>query len=219
MIAKIEITGRLIVKTGLHIGGTSEFAAIGALDSPVVRDVISGYPMIPGSSIKGKIRSLLAKNCGDGHIPEKASQDREEIVRIFGGGGEKKKSSRFLFTDMVQSNVEELEEQGVDSPTEIKFENNIGRLSAVATPRQIERVIRGSEFKLQIIYNAENKEEIVDDFQLLSDGLKLLTYDYLGGSGSRGYGKIAIENLYADAVCGDIDDILLEECRHILKEV
>lgn len=219
MTAKIEITGKLLVKTGMHIGGTSEFAAIGALDSPVVRDVISGYPLIPGSSIKGKIRALLAKNCKTGHAPEKAGQDREEVIRIFGGGGEKMRNSRFLFSDMIQSNVKVLEEMGIDSPTEIKFENTINRLSAVASPRQIERVIRGSEFEIQIIYNVENEEEVEADFRLFSEGLKLLTYDYLGGSGSRGYGKVGFEDLDVDIVCGNIEDSLLEKCRTILKEV
>ena len=49
MYAKIEITGTVEVKTGMHIGGSSSFAAIGAVDSPVIKDVRSGLPMIPGS--------------------------------------------------------------------------------------------------------------------------------------------------------------------------
>ena len=57
MISKIEITSELEVLTGMHIGGTNEFAAIGAIDSPVVRDVISRLPMIPGSTLKGKMRN------------------------------------------------------------------------------------------------------------------------------------------------------------------
>lgn len=61
MYAKIKISGDIVVKTGMHIGGSSAFAAIGAVDSPVVRDVKSNLPMIPGSSLKGKMRSLLAK--------------------------------------------------------------------------------------------------------------------------------------------------------------
>lgn len=60
MISKIEITSELEVLTGMHIGGTNEFAAIGAIDSPVVRDVISRLPMIPGSTLKGKENSYVA---------------------------------------------------------------------------------------------------------------------------------------------------------------
>lgn len=61
MYAKIQITGVIEVKTGMHIGGSSAFAAIGAVDSPVIKDVRSNQPMIPGSSLKGKMRTLLAK--------------------------------------------------------------------------------------------------------------------------------------------------------------
>ena len=61
MLAKIEISGTLEVVTGLHIGGSSAFSAIGAVDSPVVKDTRTNQPMIPGSSLKGKMRSLLAK--------------------------------------------------------------------------------------------------------------------------------------------------------------
>ena len=61
MLAKIEISGTLEVVTGMHIGGSSAFSAIGAVDSPVVKDTRTNQPMIPGSSFKGKMRSLLAK--------------------------------------------------------------------------------------------------------------------------------------------------------------
>ena len=61
MYAKIRINGDILVKTGMHIGGSSAFAAIGAVDSPIVRDVRSNLPLLPGSSLKGKMRSLLAK--------------------------------------------------------------------------------------------------------------------------------------------------------------
>lgn len=61
MFAKLEITGTLEVLTGMHIGGSSAFAAIGAVDSPVIRDTLSDMPMIPGSSLKGKLRTLLAQ--------------------------------------------------------------------------------------------------------------------------------------------------------------
>lgn len=60
MYTKLEITGTLEVLTGMHIGGSSAFAAIGAVDSPVIRDALSDRPMIPGSSLRGKLRTLLA---------------------------------------------------------------------------------------------------------------------------------------------------------------
>ena len=59
--AKIKITGEIRLETGLHIGTSNAFAAIGAMDSPVIKDPITNLPIIPGSSIKGKMRTLLAK--------------------------------------------------------------------------------------------------------------------------------------------------------------
>lgn len=62
MYGKILIKYKMTVLTGMHIGGSSTFSAIGAVDSPVVRDRLSGeQPMLPGSSLKGKIRTLLAR--------------------------------------------------------------------------------------------------------------------------------------------------------------
>ena len=81
MYAKIKIFGDLYVKTGMHIGGSSAFAAIGAVDSPVIRDTRSSLPMIPGSSLKGKMRSLLAKEF-NGQVVEPVQRKRksEEVV-------------------------------------------------------------------------------------------------------------------------------------------
>ena len=74
MYTKIQITGTIEVLTGMHIGGSSAFAAIGAVDSPVIKDVLSGCPMIPGSSLKGKMRTLLAKEYNES-VADKPDQD------------------------------------------------------------------------------------------------------------------------------------------------
>ena len=85
MFAKIEITGEIEVVSGLHIGASDAFAAIGAIDSPVIRDVYSDFPMIPGSSLKGKIRSLLSKAYPNPNVIEKtADDDSDNILRLFG---------------------------------------------------------------------------------------------------------------------------------------
>lgn len=225
MYSKLEITGIIEISTGLHIGGSSAFAAIGAVDSPVIRDVISDRPMIPGSSLKGKIRTLLANEFDDDpHVDP--SDDNPCILRIFGSskkekGGERIPQSRFIFRDTVLSEEEmnSLRDIGVNSATEVKFENSINRLTAVANPRQIERVIRGTKFDLSIIYNLENGSEAEQDIQMLAKGLKMLEYDYLGGSGSRGYGKVKFKDLKVEPVVGEIDEKLLEKCREALAEV
>ena len=133
MYAKIQISGDILVKTGMHIGGSGAFAAIGAVDSPVVKDVKTNLPMIPGSSLKGKMRSLLAKEFNEQITEPKG--DHERISRLFGSSEKNKiKRSRLLFSDMVLANEQELREAGLQSMTEVKFENSISRLTAVANP-------------------------------------------------------------------------------------
>ncbi|MGN0536970.1 MAG: type III-A CRISPR-associated RAMP protein Csm3 [Acutalibacteraceae bacterium] len=208
MFAKILIHGKLEVVTGMHIGTGGDYAAIGAVDSPVVRDVITNLPMIPGSTLKGKIRSLLVKE----YCPksEKPQNDSELIKRMFGGdfGNDIKKTGRFIFSDSILSNFEDLKKKSIDNPTEVKFENLIQRFTGVANPRQIERVIRGSQFDINIIYElTENctEDEAREDFETLADGLHFLTYDYLGGSGTRGYGKVKFKKISAETVVGECD--------------
>lgn len=218
MFAKLELTGKIEVVSGLHIGASDAFSAIGAIDSPVIRDAYSDMPMIPGSSLKGKIRALLSKRYPNG-MEHTANDDVEEILRLFGSSNKKKlRSSRLIFADTVMENWEELKRYGVQSATEAKFENSIDRMTAVANPRQIERVVRGAKFPLSIVYNAEQEEEILEDLQLLKEGMMLLEYDYLGGNGSRGYGKIRFSDLEIHIVVGDIPKETLESSQRIFME-
>mgnify|MGYP000364516821 FL=1 len=164
------------------------------------------------------MRSLLAKEFNEQITEPKG--DHERISRLFGSSEKNKiKRSRLLFSDMVLANEQELREAGLQSMTEVKFENSISRLTAVANPRQIERVVRGSVFELDLIYEMENEQEFIEDMQTLAEGMKLLQYDYLGGSGSRGYGKIQFNNVHAEGVIGNVDNILIDKCNEILKEV
>ena len=217
MYAKIQITGKLEVVTGMHIGGSSAFAAIGAVDSPVIKDSRENLPMIPGSSLKGKMRTLLAKEYNE-TVAAKPDEDNERIVRLFGSAKKGNiKRIRIHIADMVMANADEFRQRGTQSLTEIKFENTINRLTAVANPRQIERVIRGSEFALDMIYEVEEESEIVEDLSMLAEGMKLLQYDYLGGHGSRGYGKVRFKDVQADTVVGELDEKLQQEIDQIFQ--
>lgn len=219
MLAKIEITGTIILKTGMHIGASEAFAAIGAIDSPVARDPVSGMPYIPGSSLKGKMRSLLAKAYNTKRLSDKRDDDEEMIKRLFGCSKNidgNPQPSRLIFSDSILNNMEDLKKKGLSTPTEAKEENTINPLTAVANPRQIERVVKGAEFPLYIIYNAMDTDTIEEDFKLLADGIKLLQYDYIGGHGSRGYGRIEIKDLNLSCVIGDLEDDILDKCAEII---
>ena len=194
----------------MHIGGGSAFAAIGAVDSSVIKDTQSKLPMIPGSSLKGKMRTLLAKRYNDRIV--EPDNDAPEIIRVFGSAKKgQTHPSRIIVADMIMSNSEELHKKEINSMTEVKFENTISRQTAVANPRQIERVIRGAQFDLDIIYEVEAVDEILSDMRLVAEGMKLLQYDYLGGHGSRGYGKVKFNDVCADVVVGDVDDEIMTE--------
>lgn len=224
MYSKIQINGVLEVVTGMHIGGSSAFSAIGAVDSPVIKDVRTDKPMVPGSSLKGKLRTLLSKKYNP-IVQAKADDDAECIKRVFGSakkdGNGKVMPSKILISDMFVINEKELRNRGLQNLTEVKFENSINRATAVANPRQIERAIKGLQFGVDIIYEVENgkEDEIEEDIKIIAEALQMLQYDYLGGSGSRGYGKVKFHELSAENVVGEIDADIMERVNNILQEI
>ena len=223
MYSKIQITGVLETKTGMHIGGSSAFSAIGAVDSPVIKDVRNGKPMVPGSSLKGKIRTLLAKKYNEAVV--NPDNDAECIRRGFGSAKKDKDNkvhaSKIIVSDMFLLNEDEIRNRGIESFTEVKFENSINRATAVANPRQIERAIKGLQFGIDMIYEVENgkEDEVIDDIKLLAEGMKMLEYDYLGGSGSRGYGKVQFFDMTAKIVIGALDDSVVAEVNEVLAQI
>ncbi|NLZ58998.1 MAG: type III-A CRISPR-associated RAMP protein Csm3 [Corynebacterium sp.] len=223
MFSKLEITGEITLVTGMHIGASDNFSAIGAIDSPVIKDILSGLPIIPGSSLKGKMRSLLARQYNDDPLTE-YDNDNERIARLFGTSRDRKtknpQRSRLIFADMIMSNLGDIKKQGVETATEAKEENSISRATGVANPRVLERTIRGAKFPLTIVYDADDMNQIEEDFAMIADGLRLLQFDYIGGHGSRGYGKISISDLRVEVVAGkNVDDAVIEKCNALVKEV
>lgn len=205
MYGKILIKCTMTILTGMHVGGSSAFSAIGAVDSPVIRDSLTGQPMLPGSSLKGKMRTLLAKAIKNHYITQECDSDPEELKRLFGSSGnarrnENPKAARLQFADAFLTNADSLKKRG--GLTEVKFENTINRLTAVANPRQIERVVRGSEFGVSLVYDMEDADQIMPDFDNITRGLKLLSMDYLGGHGSRGYGRVAFSGFEVEVKDG-----------------
>jgi len=198
---KLIITGTIKLITGLHIGNTSETLKIGGQDNPVIKDK-TGMVFIPGSSLKGKIRSLLEIS---GYSRKKyySNQDGKpcdcgdcEICKIFGPHESKniKEPRRVIVRDgyIKVKDMNELYEK-----LETKAENTIDRVRGTTAKggiRITERVCAGAEFDYEVIFNIYKKEDkkLIDIFLT---GMKLLEDDYLGGSGSRGYGKIKFKNL------------------------
>lgn len=195
MYGKILITCSLVVRTGLHIGGSGIFSPIGAVDSPVIRDPLTRQPIVPGSSLKGKLRTLLVRSesYGKGNGIEKlpkVDEDPGNILRLF-GCAQPVRRSRLQFSDCFVTNAEKM---GVAGLTEVKTENAINRATSVANPRQIERVNPGVEFGVRIVYDIMDEAEMKEDLTLLAKGMKLLQLDYLGGHGSRGSGRVSFRD-------------------------
>ena len=191
MAGKLLIECELVTVTGMHIGGNDSFSAIGAVNSPVIRDAYTGRPIVPGSSLKGKLRSLLARSLAKDieKMPD-FDNDDEKIKRLFGSSSPVK-AARCQFADCFIINYDDMKHVGL---TEIKTENTIKRSDSSATPRQIERVIPGVKFGVRITYNTVNPQETEEDLKLLAKGLKILEMDYLGGNGSRGSGRVSFRN-------------------------
>lgn len=198
LLAKVIIRAKLTVKTGLHIGGSSDYAPIGAVDSVFVRDPLTKQPVIPGSSVKGKMRTLLAKTRNKMGIGSSPDNDEKVVLRLFGSAQKGNiLFSRLQFSDSFvnQTSMEQFSRLDTDTYLgEVKFENTINRATGGATPRQIERVPAGMQFDFQLVYNLEKIEDFDEDMTVLQDGFRLLQLDYLGGHGSRGYGRVAFSH-------------------------
>ena len=213
MYGKILIQCKLVVCTGMHIGDSSAFSAIGAVDSQVVRDPLTGLPIVPGSSLKGKLRTLLARSLsGDiQHMPSH-DHDDEKIKRLFGSSSPVQ-ASRLQFSDCFVSNVAEMRRVGI---TEVKAENGISRADSVANPRFIERVSRGTTFDVKIVYEIIDDAQTVEDLALLAKGMKLLQLDYLGGHGTRGSGRVSLRDFEIIPFEAEIN---AEELKALFQEV
>lgn len=196
---KLIINANLNILSGLHIGSSSDFAPIGAVDATVIRDSVTNQPIIPGSSIKGKLRYLGAR-MQSGVILKDISDEAMILKRLYGSSSNDEEgiiNSRLQFFDLKlkEESVNKLKKANLDLPfTEVKFENTINRLTAIAMPRQLERVPAGSVFNFKLVYNIEDLNELDEDMKFLANSFEILEADYLGGHGTRGYGRVSFDN-------------------------
>lgn len=191
---KIRLQTTITLLTGLHIGGSKDNVEIGGIDSPVIKLATKkGQPYIPGSSLKGKMRCLLEQSAGATEVGADA-----EVNKLFGFAGKKEdtRPSKVIVRDAMLSekSATELEKcDNLDMPyTENKYENVIDRVKGVAEhPRQIERVPAGAVFNVEMIINVwDDDNDGTELLAMLTKAMNMLENDFLGGSGSRGYGQI-----------------------------
>jgi len=208
--SKIFVKGNIKALTGFHIGGNSVGMAIGGADSVVVRNPLDNAPYIPGSSLRGKMRSLLERARGpEGGNAEEggfslnnegdalAGKDPNTLLgQLFGVAAENeaKGPTRLIVRDahITEDSLKELEgAPNTDMPmTEVKTEIWIDRITSAAMPRQIERVPAGTEFGFEFIVTVLDGDDKLKLLNLVYEGMRLVEADTLGGSGSRGYGQV-----------------------------
>lgn len=221
LLGRVILRGDIRAITGLRIGGAAGSLSIGNVDLPVIRDAMSGKPYIPGSSLKGKMRSLTEKLTG---APQNASIGKDVKIHVAGSEHEYATywvnplfgvpgaldfqipaPNRLIVRDvpLSKASAERLEAAKTDLPySEIKWEAAIDRVTSAASPRQIERVPADAVFApMELVLSLYLPDDVAFWGRLLTS-LSLVQDDYLGGHGSRGSGKVAFENLKVECRAG-----------------
>ena len=211
-----KITGKIVVKTGLHIGAGNDKVEIGGMDNPIIRNPLTREPYIPGSSLKGKMRSLIEWKEGvlvntDGK-PCSCGRADCKVCRVFGSANKSSTKveskdrgpTRLIVRDAVLSNDWAQKFRDGKAIVEEKAENSLNRITAEANPRPIERVVPGVEFDFEFSYRViDTKDNGATDEkyfnEVVLESLRMLQRDYLGGGGTRGNGQIEFIDLKDEA--------------------
>jgi CRISPR-associated protein Csm3 len=209
-----KYAGTIELLTGLAIKGSGNELNIGGADSEVIKNPITGEPYIPGSSLKGKMRSQLEKTldikdsrgndtkgspcgCGNKKCP---------VCVLFGAHRNPKALSaptRIIVRDshLSEESKEKIQERSIESGSylELKAENAINRNNGTAeSPRFMERVPAGLTFNLEIILQIFEGDDEKFLKETILKALNLVEESYLGGSGSRGYGQVKFEGEWSE---------------------
>jgi len=192
LLCNVIIEGVIECETGLHIGGSSDTLEIGGIDKPVIRHPITNQPYMPGSSLKGKLRSITEKIVTKDNQPLLANRhggDKEKKVwrhecddypnavrcplcRVYGATGKKAINNNWpgslLVRDGLLNNFDEMSEEGIPI-FETKMENSLDRLTSAAHPRQVERVPAGAKFTFGMVYRLDAVGEAVKGETTLAD--------------------------------------------------
>ena len=225
----ITISGKIYCITGLCIGGSSNALEIGGISQEVIKNPLTKEPYIPGSSLKGKMRSELEKKYGSKKQVGKDKFITDEvnpcgcgkrnclICTIFGVHNNKWAKSGptriivrdAMFTEEFRSVIKNLP-IAYGSYLERKVENIIQRDTGKAnSPRTIERIPEGASFNFEIILRVFEGDDAKAMLECVEEGLRLVELSYLGGNGSRGSGQVKFE--YECKYDTDIDSVSEEK--------
>ncbi len=224
LIGKLILEGRMHCESGLHIGAGKGSLEIGGSDNPVVKDSF-GRPYVPGSTLRGRLRSLLEQSTGAAtpaelvYLSKRRGQevrihqsDRadDEICLLFGRnpGRMERLSGEYL----ESSTASPARLTVCDAPLEMESitpqmrENLDDELTEVKSETAIDRITSQASTRTleRVPAGARFTIRCVVDVLCeedkalparLIEALRLLEDDALGGGGSRGSGRVRFSDL------------------------
>jgi CRISPR-associated protein Csm3 len=223
-LGKLILEGEIQCKTGLHIGAGKGSLEIGGADNPVVKDAF-GIPYIPGSSLRGRLRSLLEQTLGLAvpnelvYLSKRKGQevrihqsDRpdDEVCVLFGRNpGRIERVTGEAMEAGVATPARLTVYDGpllVDSITPQMRENLDDELTEVKSENAVDRITSQANPRTleRVPAGARFRFRMIldvlcpEDRPLLArvaEALRLLEDDTLGGGGSRGSGRISLNAL------------------------
>jgi len=208
-IAHHTITGTIVCLSGLRIGGSDDLLQTGGTDLTCIKHPVTLQPYIPGSSLKGRLRSEMEQRAGkfggrDQNEPCDCARDDCLICRVF--GPHKAKSQKFGPSRLIVRDAP----VSKGGETELKAENVIDRKTGQAQhPRKVERVVAGSEFAFKLalqVWDIDNLCKFQDDDrkehtgaealkEFLRCALRRVQRTGIGSGVSKGSGEIEFRNL------------------------
>jgi len=220
MDKQIQLYGRVFIETnikaltGIHIGGSNTDLEIGGLDKAVIRNPLTKRPYIPGSSLRGKMRSQMEKLLGlpqnrpIGQVTIHTCKTKTEfdknggcpVCTVFGVPAEMdyNNHTRLVVRDaeLTNDSAQALTDARTDLLYgELKTEVAIDRVTSAATPRTLERVPAGAVFgPAELVFGVYEAADF-ERLKVVTDALQLVEDDYIGGAGSRGSGKVKFEGI------------------------
>src|SRR6201989_1201488 len=224
LVGKLILEGEMTCETGLHVGAGKGSLEIGGSDNPVVKDAF-GRPYVPGSSLRGKIRSLLEQSSGLATPGELVylSKRKGQEVRIH--QSDRPDDDVCLLFGRTPGRVEKVTGESSDSPgatparltvydaplvvdsiTPQMRENLDDELTEVKSENAVDRITSQANPRTleRVPAGARFQVRFVMDvlcdedaplFARVVEGLRLLEDDALGGGGSRGSGRVRFSGL------------------------
>ncbi len=204
-VAHYVIRGTIELLSGTRIGGSDDVLQIGGTDLTCIKDPVTGKPYLPGSSLKGKMRSSLEKVLGKTNGPEPCGCANKDcpVCRVF--GPHKNTNHQLGPTRIIVRDAPLISgEFAIENKTESVNRRDTG---AAQHPRTVERVAPGARFALEIgvqefdidsdfkYTNPKNEPVTGHDalLEVVCHCLDLVEQTGIGAGTGKGYGQVRIE--------------------------